>query len=514
MRPVERIPTRGSAFREAPCWLVPSSAYTIDCGVVTTSSHDGADDRAVELAVAVVYSNGAQVAKEPVVFLDGGPGAASLAGLLGGSIPFTSVLDDHDLVLFDQRGTGFSKPKPACDVSNSAISAGGPGTADAGLSRARDGGAAEVDSLLARCRDRAAADGLDLSMFHSAENAADAVAVQHALGYEKWSLYGISYGTRYALTVLRDHPAGVGSVVIDSVVPLQIDLIAGQGASLYRAIHLIAAACSQQSSCGSTYGDIESKELAALTHLAETPPSVTLDDGTSAVVPAALVANLFVTFMYSTETIAYLPELVQEVSDEDYTVFSTLLSSERSGASAIDTATYLSTTCADEVPFSSPDALSSALDGVPEPWRKWLSPSSLFDVCRTWNVPPSPSRENAAVKSAVPALVMSGEFDPVTPPSYGALAATTLSRSQNLVFPTEAHGSSLGGCGKRAVHAFLNDPIASIDSSCRGNPSLSFQSLNADARRGAPALTFDTSRNRVPAALIASLRRRFPMPAW
>ncbi len=487
--------------------MPPPASYAVDCGTVTTVGHADGSGGDVELAVAVVYSNGVGVAKEPVMFLDGGPGEGSIQAMLGEGIPFTSVLQDHDLVLFDQRGTGLSTPKPVCDVSETVVDTGGAadaGTIDAG---ARDPTLAAVE----KCHASAVASA-DLSIFRSVENASDAEAVRRALGYSSFDVYGVSYGTRYALTVLRDHPSAVNAAIIDSVVPLQTDLVGEQGANVYRAIHLVGQACSDQPSCAARYGDVEAKELDALEKMTATPPDVALPDGSSATVSAKLVANLLITFMYSSETISLLPELVQELTDEDYTALRPLVSATPSATPLIDTATYLSVTCAEEVPFSSPDALTRALSPVPERWRRWVAPNALFDVCQAWDVPPSPPSENAAVSSDVPTLVTSGQYDPVTPPSYGALAAKTLSRSKSVVFSGEAHASSMSPCGKEALHAFLNAPSGSIVQSCQAASTLSFQSVGAATPPF--AIPFDTSGRRPTEKLVRFALRRFPFPLF
>src|SRR5262249_6321984 len=156
--------------------------YAVDCGVVTVPAHAGSTNGgSVQLAVAVVYSNGAHVAPEPVVFLDGGPGAGSIDVLLDDDIPFDGVLADHDLILFDQRGTGHSTPRPECRLDDFMI-----------VSSAPDGGAppsADAPDAVAACRMRADQNGLDLSMFRSAENGADTLHVREALGYASWDLY-------------------------------------------------------------------------------------------------------------------------------------------------------------------------------------------------------------------------------------------------------------------------------------------------------------------------------------
>lgn len=79
--------------------------------------------------------------------------------------------------------------------------------------------------------------------------------------------------------------------------------------------------------------------------------------------------------------------------------------------------------------------------------------------------------ENQAVESDIPTLIFSGEFDPITPPTWGQLAAETLSKSQFLAFPGFGHGvldSGIdgGACSRQIVTDFLADPELPVDASC------------------------------------------------
>ena len=74
-----------------------------------------------------------------------------------------------------------------------------------------------MDAATVACHDRLVDDGVALDSYNTAENAADIADLRVAMGIEEWDLYGVSYGTALALTVLRDHPEGVRSVVLDSV---------------------------------------------------------------------------------------------------------------------------------------------------------------------------------------------------------------------------------------------------------------------------------------------------------
>ena len=120
-------------------------------------------------------------------------------------------LQKRDLVFFDYRGTGRSEPDMSCPEFDAL----GPAA----------GEAAGREALLA-CRDRIVAAGVDLDQYHSAALAADAADVMRALGYERYGVFGVSYGTRVALTMLRDRPDGIEGAVLDSVYPPQVDLYA------------------------------------------------------------------------------------------------------------------------------------------------------------------------------------------------------------------------------------------------------------------------------------------------
>jgi pimeloyl-ACP methyl ester carboxylesterase len=78
-----------------------------------------------------------------------------------------------------------------------------------------------------------------------------------------------------------------------------------------------------------------------------------------------------------------------------------------------------------------------------------------------------PADYYAPVASDVPALVLSGEVDPVTPPSWGAEVASHLSRALHVTAPATGHGVLGTACGERLVAAFVSRGVAEgLDTSC------------------------------------------------
>ena len=59
------------------------------------------------------------------------------------------------------------------------------------------------------------------NFYRSIDSAQDIEALRVAGGYRKIVLYGVSYGTRVALTYAALHPDRVAALVLDSVVPLE-----------------------------------------------------------------------------------------------------------------------------------------------------------------------------------------------------------------------------------------------------------------------------------------------------
>jgi pimeloyl-ACP methyl ester carboxylesterase len=66
----------------------------------------------------------------------------------------------------------------------------------------------------------------------------------------------------------------------------------------------------------------------------------------------------------------------------------------------------------------------------------------------------------------VPVLLLSGEYDPVTPPDYARLAAETLDNARLYLFPGIGHATFTQPCPMRIITGFFDDPTAPPDDIC------------------------------------------------
>ena len=213
----------------------------MDCGyLVVPESRAKPDGREVRLALAIVRSTAAQPAPDPVVYLEGGPGGSALYDAW---YWFESpIRERRDIVLIDQRGTGYSQPSLNCpEIEDEDVY-----TADEELDAAR------------ACSRRLRREGVDLKQYNSAATAADLADLRVALGLEQVNLLGVSYGTRAALTAMRDSPQGIRSVVLDSAYPPEVDAYTEEAANAAAAIEVLLNGCAADRRCAKAYPKLES----------------------------------------------------------------------------------------------------------------------------------------------------------------------------------------------------------------------------------------------------------------
>ncbi len=454
------------AFEPAECaFPVPQGTHP-DCGflvVPENRSHPGSP--LIRLHVAIFRSPSGNPAPDPVVHLAGGPGGSSLdvAGYLFQQ-GLGQILEKRDFILFDQRGTGFSQPRLDCPEREALAP-----TLLEGHLPPGDQVPAILDAFR-RCRDRLASQGIDLSAYNSAASAADLNDLRLALGYEKLDLYGISYGTRLALTVLRDHPEAVRSAVLDSVYPPQVNLYTSLAPNAERAFNVLFERCAASSTCSQAYPDLRRVFYDLVDQLNADPVDIHFNAGgaeRTVRLDGGLLVDVLFVGLYNAAVTAYMPRMIYAIRQGNYAILRQRLELYFEASTALGMQT--SVQCGEEIPFSQPEEAFTAAQGV-QPQIAAFYPASvqpLFQVCREWGLPPPDPRENLPVSSDVPALVLAGEYDPITPPAWGRMAAESLSHAFFFEYPANGHWVTRSSpCALQMALAFWDDPATAPDASC------------------------------------------------
>lgn len=455
-------------FEQERCWFGAPSSGQAECGyVIVPEDRANPGGPTIRLAVAVFKSASRSVEPDPIIFLQGGPGGGAIADFGPYLGPIWSLAMGRDVIFLDQRGTGLSEPSLLCNELTDLIYS----TLDKQFSP-QESAEMELKASLA-CRDRLLSQGVNLPAYTNRANAADVNDVRAALGYDTWNLYGVSYGTELALTVMRDFPDTVRSAVLDSVVPLQADLMADGPVTMRRVLDQLFTGCAADAACQRAYPDLERVTFQLIADLDKSPVELTLSNSArgerynTLITGDVLFDTIFISF-YITPFIPRLPAMIYTARDGDYRLLREIASETTFAFEDISYALYYSVTCENEFPFSSPDRAKIASMVTPPELREreTVNAEALFNLCAVWGMEPAPAAESQAVTSAIPTLVLSGEYDPVTPPTYGEIAARTLENSHVFTFPGLGHGVLLDGCASGMIIDFVIDPSKSPDASC------------------------------------------------
>lgn len=453
-------------FEDARCTFPLPEGYRVRCGnLYVPENRSDPASKTISLAVAIVKSKSRTPAPDPIVYLDGGPGGHTLFTMhIMLTEYFAKYASKRDFIIFDQRGVGLSEPALDCEELNRS-------TVDQlrrPMTQAETNDARNV--LLKQCHDRLVEEGIDLAAYNSQENAADLNDLRLALGYEQWNLYGISYGTRLALTAMRDFPDGIRSVVLDSTYPPNAALYDDIPSNANRSFSALFKDCAADRRCNRAFPKLEAEFYKLVEELNANPVSVNVDFGSrryKVVITGGRMMDTLFDLMYSTRAIPYLPRLIWDVKEGNYDdLAERLLEANIGTRSAFSTGMYYSVQCQEEVGFSTKDQLDTADAAFPEQFGTF-STSNVFSICESWQLNPAPAVENRPVVSDIPTLIMAGQYDPITPPSYGKLAAESLDNAYYFEFPGTGHGASVAGvCPTSIMQAFLNAPFRKPTSAC------------------------------------------------
>ena len=235
-----------------------------------------AGGRIIELHFLRFKATGQQPGS-PIVFLAGGPGGSGIATARGQLPLFTAMREFGDVIALDQRGSGLSNSTPEC-MSNRRIPVNAP--FDFGVF------VAESEAAATECATFWRQQGVDVAAYNAVESAHDLDDLRRALGADKITLWGISYGSRLGLTALRELPGRIDRAILASVEPphVTIKLPASLDAQLVRLQAIIDA----DPAAAKTYPDIAALMRRVARTLDQRPLPVELPDGKGGAVSFSL----------------------------------------------------------------------------------------------------------------------------------------------------------------------------------------------------------------------------------
>jgi len=456
-------------FTASDCQFRVPAGLRITCGYLSVpEDHAATGGRVIRLAVAIARTARAPRQADPVVYLAGGPGSGAVATTPALAQGWAAFLAHRDLIVVDQRGTGFSQPSLACTAQDHTTPA--PGELQTPAGRA----AAEERDLI-RCRDRLTKAGVRLAAYTTAANAQDLRDLRIALGYTHWNILGISYGTRLALAALRVDEHGIRSVILDSVYPPQENLFTALPGSLDRALQRLYADCAAQAPCRKLTPNLRTTFAELIASLDTKPVDIAVRSPSGELVSlridGARLIEIVLGSLSQSRLIPLLPLAIVAAANGDYGLIREFESQREKRAQGHSAAMYYAVECSEDLAVASLSARQAAAArypllvgyyrGVQE-----FTPASE-DLCRAWDVAAPRPEVTAPVVSDVPALLLAGEYDPITPPSWADTAAATLRQSE--VYHALGTGHAVitrGACPHKLIRRFLDRLTASSAAAC------------------------------------------------
>ena len=401
-----------------------------------------ASGRKIRLHVAVIPALRLQPAPDPLFILSGGPGQAASDYYTTMSAAFGRIRRDRDIVLVDQRGTGRSN------------------RLDCAFDEDTDFGSSDPQRLQEQARNCIAAMPGDPRYYTTSVAVRDLDEVRQGLGYASVNFYAISYGTRVAQHFIRRYPDRVRSAILDGVVPVDLALGPDIPLQAQRALDALFDRCAGDVACRSRFPTLRDDFNALRERLHAAPVKMQIPDPLTAKMTNASfgipeLSTAVRLLSYSDETASVLPLLIHqaEVDRQPQGMLAQYLMISHSLETQIANGMHFAVTCSEdsrrwaEQPVDAKAAqklyLGSALM------------NGMSAICSVWPRGPVDKDFNVPLHSDVPALLLSGENDPVTPAAYGARAVTGFTHGRHIVLPGQGHGQLAAGCMPRLVAQFI-----------------------------------------------------------
>ena len=449
---------KGYTPRIEPCECAfKSDSLKTKCAyLIVPENRNKPNGKTIKLPFIYVESKNPNKHKDPVLYTAGGPGASSLRGVR--FIHNRAFTKDRDYIAFEQRGTEFALPRLDCFEVSDAIKE----SYRKNLNR---------DSMILTgvkaCRKRLAAQGIDLSAYNTIENATDIEDLRRALNIDSINLIGISYSGGLMMTVMRNYPQHIRSVVLDSALPGFVNYEEDAMFSINEAFNKIFSNCDRDSTNKALYGDMKQRFQQYFASIGG--KSFYLDykekdkpDSMRIKYTRDELIDLLVNKLQSNRELKNVPYIMNQlIADKHQAYMKEYFDGIFSSGNSSNGMRY-SMYCSEQIAYASQPVIDKQDIFFP-----YLAGYHFNDVnhrmCNCWNVKPVAPIAKTPVYSNIPVLLGSGDTDPYCRPYYNDVIHHYMPNSQRLLFTDKTHGPTLNTReGDELIAQFLANPYAPV----------------------------------------------------
>jgi pimeloyl-ACP methyl ester carboxylesterase len=418
--------------------------------------------KTIKIAVAILKSTEDNADSNPIVYIEGGPGAGAIKGIAGW---FSHPLrKKSDIVLIDVRGTGFSFPKFCPDLGKNFLE-----ILAKNQNKKQDEQQKAVAAML--CKEDLINRNIDINAYNSKSIAKDLNALKNLLKYKNWNVYAVSYGTYTAQVYANDFPQDIKTLLLDSSISDISQYYNLNTQNYISSLDKVFEDCANNPDCNKKYPNLEATYFATIAKLEKKPITVKVD---KKIIPTGNFTYNAEDFkvaiqqsLYQKKLIPLIPLLITEFNNGNKSTLSALVSSF-SGALSFDYGAYYCVTCNEAIPFNSIAQFDKNADKYKNLQGGLSFYKSDFLVCEKWNLGTvkktilSNDLSNLSALTA-PVLVFAGKFDPITPEENGKVTVEKFKNGFLVEAPISGHAPGFSSFGAKIANEFINNPAKTPD---------------------------------------------------
>ncbi len=435
--------------------LEDSDQYS--CGqIIVPENHDDPEGRKITISYVRIFST-IENPSYPMIYFTGGPGGAALSAEdVLGTLDYP-VRNNHDIILFDQRGIGYSSGIPNLEEAMF-------------FTMQQDITSEEeiilMDSIMTSYKQLIDEEGIQLQYYNSFQNARDVGVLMEALGYEKYNLYGGSYGTRIARVVQDYFPQKINASFLNSPSPLGDDFLAGRLRAYSKALDRVFEYCENSEVCNKQYPEIRDRYFEVIQKLEEDPLHLEVFDKKFVVNPQDAL-YLIRRKLYHDDSRMAIPEMIMEFHRREPNIIRDVIENEFIFSDGYNSSMWIAVERYEMFdPKYTEEVINELYDSLDLFPVKLGIFNSLYFVGKNWHSSSLPLDERIFQASDVPTMITVNQYDPVTPPSNGPIMMKGLTNGRLYVLDEGGHGGGNRACRIQVMMDFFANPDDEPDVSC------------------------------------------------
>ena len=428
------------------------------CGkIVIPENHSNPKGRKISIAYIIIKSKN-EASDYPLIHLTGGPGGRTLTNTQIQRFVNSPFREHRDIILFDQRGIGFSSA--LSNISEQLFQILAKNLNEQEELKAMSG-------LLNTAKAKIESEGATLSNYNTFQNAQDVGVIMESLGYEKYNIMGGSYGTTLGRLVQDFYPDKLHSAIYNAPSPIDIDFLTSRLQSYKLALERIFDWCNNDTNCNTVNPNLKSTYTEVIKTLKTTSIEIPIDEN-SFFINAQDAEYLIRRVLYANNSRRLVPAVINAFKAKNLDILRNIIQLEQRIMNDMNMSMFLAVSSYEQVES---DVNLNNVDHLYDTLGIFPARLGFFDALyrsgRNWHGKKISSTDQLYKSSKVPTLITVNYYDPVTPPENGYLFMKTLSNGQLLVLDEGGHGSiSNPDCRDNVFKAFMKNPKAKLDTSC------------------------------------------------